>query len=467
MVHNFTQENHSNVSRFFVAINPDANDRVIALAQQFRGKHSRVLARIGGSGLVDSIIREHSRMASVKRSARQQIDAVFSNMSAADIPYGQTTLSDLNSANSLIATFLNALGIAVADVKAGGIDNIDRSVRYLASNLTVSDVDYWPDANTDDISLTLQALADATKGGYNTIQDSTNPVVLEVWEKISKTEGLSDEQKSKLFASACMTKALQLSYDYGSANSTPLSYDETYNVGKSIKSHYNDYVSRTDGDYCISFMLSNYAGTKIYSDIQTLHDEWKPYKLSPPWSPLTTSSSTHGALTGMQSRTLLDKEIERDDKTLQDNVVMAVSIGKNETFKIKLPGEDEYIEMFNPADYGLSLDEQRQIIGMSGVTGPLDMVFTNSKKDKKNLRHGPDYAQNHGIILLSPSSYAGVNSPAWPSKQNPANFIKNYSESNSKNVIGFDYIIVNNNNSAIQDLSNEYSYINQSNEAWE
>ncbi len=178
MIHNFTQESHSNVSQFFAAINPDANDRVIALAQQFRSKHNRALARIGGSGFVDSIIREHSRMASVKRSARQQIDAVFSNMSAADIPYGQTTLSDLNSANSLIATFLNALGIAAFDVKTGGIDNIDRSVRYLAS-AGVTSGGKGTDLDTVEMNLKLETLAKASDNGYTASKDSNDPLIIQ------------------------------------------------------------------------------------------------------------------------------------------------------------------------------------------------------------------------------------------------------------------------------------------------
>ena len=161
MIHNFTQESHSNVCQFFAAINPDANDRVIALAQQFRSKHSRALARIGGSGFVDSIIREHSRMASVKRSARQQIDAVFSHMVAADIPYGEATLSGLGSINGFMAALMNALNIANDDVETGGVRNLDGFVGMLASLGTLySDSGYGRDKNDDEVFKQLKALLD-------------------------------------------------------------------------------------------------------------------------------------------------------------------------------------------------------------------------------------------------------------------------------------------------------------------
>ena len=110
---------------------------------------------------------------------------------------------------------------------------------------------------------------------------------------------------------------------------------------------------------------------------------------------------------------------------------------------VKLPGTPEYIELYDSQQYSLSLDEQRRLVGLSGITGSLDIVLTNSNADSNTL-YGKDYAQNHGILLLSPTTYAGVNSNAWP-KNN---------------------VIINNNSAAIEELSQTYTYFDQDFEQW-
>lgn len=96
--------------------------------------------------------------------------------------------------------------------------------------------------------------------------------------------------------------------------------------------------------------------------------------------------------------------------------------------------------MYDSQQYSLSLDEQRRLVGLSGITGSLDIVLTNSNADSNTL-YGKDYAQNHGILLLSPTTYAGVNSNAWPKNNENTNFITQYSQSNNSKIIGFDYVI--------------------------
>lgn len=196
----------------------------------------------------------------------------------------------------------------------------------------------------------------------------------------------------------------------------------------------------------------------------TLNNEWKALGLTPPYSPLTTSSAVHAGLVGISSRALLKAGIERNEP-MQQNVALAVSVGKDDVIKIKLPGTPEYIELYDSQQYSLSLDEQRRLVGLSGITGSLDIVLTNSNADSNTL-YGKDYAQNHGILLLSPTTYAGVNSNAWPKNNENTNFITQYSQSNNSKIIGFDYVIINNNSAAIEELSQTYTYFDQDFEQW-
>ena len=254
-----------------------------------------------------------------------------------------------------------------------------------------------------------------------------------------------------------------MSYEYGVSSSNAFTYDETIAIGKSVQSQYKAYSARqkkdTKANYCIKFVLAPYEGTTLYSDLLELNNEWKALGLTPPYSPLTTSSAVHAGLVGISSRALLKAGIERNEP-MQQNVALAVSVGKDDVIKIKLPGTPEYIELYDSQQYSLSLDEQRRLVGLSGITGSLDIVLTNSNADSNTL-YGKDYAQNHGILLLSPTTYAGVNSNAWPKNNENTNFITQYSQSNNSKIIGFDYVIINNNSAAIEELSQTYTYFDQ------
>lgn len=59
-----------------------------------------------------------------------------------------------------------------------------------------------------------------------------------------------------------------------------------------------------------------------------------------------------------------------------------------------------------------------------------------------------------------------VNSNTWPKANDMTNFITNYSQSKSGKVIGFDYIIINNNEAAIDELSQSYEYFSEDYEQW-
>lgn len=279
---------------------------------------------------------------------------------------------------------------------------------------------------------------------------------------------MTDEEKNRIFADACIMRSLQLSYEYGMSNSTAFTYDETIAIGNSVQSQYKSYSKRQTNDskanYCIKFVLAPYEDTTLYSDLFALNEEWKKLGLSSPYSPLTTSSAVHAGLVGIASRALLKAGIERDE-SMQQNVALAVSVGKGESIKVRLPGMTGYIELYDSQQYSISLDEQRRLVGLSGITGPLDIVLTNSNADA-NIQYGVDYAQNHGILLLSPTTYAGVNSNTWPKNNDTTNFITKYSQSNNSKVIGFDYIIINNDGAALEELSQTYIYFNEDFEQW-
>ena len=327
------------------------------------------------------------------------------------------------------------------------------------------------------VKTALRNLKNAITGGYNAAANSTDINVQKAYNQAlkeisaaekSNKKPLTDKEKNRIFAEACIVHSLQLSYEYGVSSSNAFTYDETIAIGKSVQSQYKAYSARqkkdTKANYCIKFVLAPYEGTTLYSDLLELNNEWKALGLTPPYSPLTTSSAVHAGLVGISSRALLKAGIERNEP-MQQNVALAVSVGKDDVIKIKLPGTPEYIELYDSQQYSLSLDEQRRLVGLSGITGSLDIVLTNSNADSNTL-YGKDYAQNHGILLLSPTTYAGVNSNAWPKNNENTNFITQYSQSNNSKIIGFDYVIINNNSAAIEELSQTYTYFDQDFEQW-
>ena len=332
-----------------------------------------------------------------------------------------------------------------------------------------------PKTSAAQVKTALRNLKNAITGGYNAAANSTDINVQKAYiqasKEISATEKsskelLTDREKNRIFAEACIVHSLQLSYEYGVSSSNAFTFDET--IGKSVQSQYKSYSARqkkdTKANYCIKFVLAPYEGTTLYSDLLELNSEWKALGLTPPYSPLTTSSAVHAGLVGISSRALLKAGIERNEP-MQQNVALAVSVGKDDVIKVRLPGTTEYIELHDSQQYSLSLDEQRRLVGLSEITGPLDIVLTNSNADSNTL-YGKDYAQNHGILLLSPTTYAGVNSNVWPKNNEDINFITRYSQSNNSKVIGFDYVIINNNSTAIEELSQTYTYFSQDFEQW-
>ena len=47
------------------------------------------------------------------------------------------------------------------------------------------------------------------------------------------------------------------------------------------------------------------------------------------------------------------------------------------------------------------------------------------------------------------------------------NFITKYSQSSKNKIIGFDYIIINNNSDAIEELTQTFSYFSSDFEGWQ
>ena len=53
-----------------------------------------------------------------------------------------------------------------------------------------------------------------------------------------------------------------------------------------------------------------------------------------------------------------------------------------------------------------------------------------------------------------------------PKNNENTNFITQYSQSNNSKIVGFDYVIINNNSAAIEELSQTYTYFDQDFEQW-
>lgn len=235
MIRNFTQDNQNRVTRLFVAINPDNNDEIATQAQRIRGKYSRALGCIGGSSLIEAIIRDNRQMAAMKRSAAQRLGVNFSNMVALDKPYDSNVYHFLPLLNNNIAALSDANNAGIYAIKSGGATEYDRWIRYIAC-AGVTSAGRWRNTSLDDVNAKIDTISEASQGGYNAAKDSTDPDVFAAYksaedaikaEEKAKGKELSPEEKDHIFAYKCAVSTVKVINDYGEANAEKLSYDQT------------------------------------------------------------------------------------------------------------------------------------------------------------------------------------------------------------------------------------------------
>ena len=125
------------------------------------------------------------------------------------------------------------------------------------------------------VKTALRNLKNAITGGYNAAANSTDINVQKAYNQAlkeisaaekSNKKPLTDKEKNRIFAEACIVHSLQLSYEYGVSSSNAFTYDETIAIGKSVQSQYKAYSARqkkdTKANYCIKAIPHKERTTK-------------------------------------------------------------------------------------------------------------------------------------------------------------------------------------------------------------
>ena len=136
-------------------------------------------------------------------------------------------------------------------------------------------------------------------------------------------------------------------------------------------------------------------------------------------------------------------------------VKAVISLGnKGEATKIKLAGDPEYIDLYDPSIISLSTREQLDILLEAQIIQPLDIMFFGKNsytKDNKtinstNNNYNPDVNQVHTVMFDSVTTYSGMGAENGSSKSN----VQKNKEINVKNKHGIDVILMNHNMHNIQ-----------------
>jgi len=137
---------------------------------------------------------------------------------------------------------------------------------------------------------------------------------------------------------------------------------------------------------CIAFITNGFIGTAFYEGLDKLID-----------SVLTTTSTFYAALAGEKDRKNNDVT---GGKVLNEYVALVISAGnKNEMMKYKEPYAETYTIL--EGTKGMSLKEQLDIVLMSGVLQPLDVMFQAKINNENNepYNYKIDVNQTHGVIF--------------------------------------------------------------------
>ena len=169
-------------------------------------------------------------------------------------------------------------------------------------------------------------------------------------------------------------------------------------------------------------------------------------------SALTTASAFFAVAYGTASRAMARNGIEIET-AMQDNVALAITARENTPITIKIPKETKPIQLYDLSKFNIDLDRQNELIEKSQTAGLLTAVLT---EDREETEYGVEHSQSHANIKTSQTTYTGINPDVRPKQKKI--FLKNYNTLKTPRYMGYDYIIMNHNKQALEDLKKKYTY---------
>ena len=337
---------------------------------------------------------------------------------------------------------------------------------------TVGKIKKSINSTLSNVKQAIKALSSAANKGYDASKNSSDENVREAYNiatsNIEKSrlagKKLSVNEKNKIFASACMAASIKLAEKYGINKARVFTKEETLSVYYSMIAM-NPNTSKTDRKsanrilldngyseakfdkkmVCVPYVCNAYQNTALYEILKKI-PKYKQVvrKTTPLYAALAGGESReYGNITG----TNIPNEY----------VKAVISVGNaNESLKIKLAGDSEYMVLYDSSIIQFTTKEQMDILLGTDVTQPLDIMFFGKNNYKKNgetinsgdKEYNPDINQIHVVLFDSSSTYSGMGMESGSGESN----VQQNKEINAEKKFGIDVILMNHNSVELQKI---------------
>ena len=339
----------------------------------------------------------------------------------------------------------------------GAVSTVAKSVKKMLSSVKQS----------------IKALTSAANMGYTASSNSSDENIRAAYNKATQnikarekaeSRTLSESEKNKIFASACILTSMKIAEMYGASSAKEFTSAETQGVYSSMIAM-NPNTTKSDRTIanqllmdngfskapfnkkmvCVPYVCNAYQNSALFDALKDL----------PRYNNIIRQTTPlYAALAGGESREY--GNITGSDLP-SEYVKAVISLGNNgEPTKIKLAGDSEYIDLYDSSIISFTTSEQFDILLEAQITQPLDIMFfgkSSYTKDGKTIKstnnnYNPDVNQVHVVLFDSASTYSGMGAESGSGNSN----VQKNKEVNADNKFGIDVILMNHNMSNIQNV---------------
>lgn len=468
MALDFTQENLNNIDHLFNSNKAVDNYDIATRARQIKNTHSKTLIKLGGYSLLNTIMNDNNRLGDMKNSFKDQLKTVFNNVSALDLPFAQESYNALTELQNAITALSDVSSAGINDIAKGRLNKFTPDTilkKMLVSGIKLDSCLGTLLDDNDDLSLdrAKSIIKNLSKiSNFDDLKElaDCNPYIKKALEE-AQSKIKKGAKKDQACIEACTIVILDIANTYGRQNSKKLSPEETERVFNNMLENNNALNAKLNKmkeidkyskftRQCVDYDVKCYDGTSLDAYLDKARQKQLADKTAHPngKSVLTTTSPFYAALAGEMAR----DEAERKGAQKYNNGQLApycaglIDIGRSEKgkpqepMKIKLPGDDEMIEL--PATQKLNWKQQRKVVSEANViTGGSILLFnkTSVKKDGKTIHYNQDEDQYHAAIATSSDRYASASNTTDVWNRSYDHLL----EKNNPGYNGMDVILVN------------------------
>ena len=272
----------------------------------------------------------------------------------------------------------------------GAVSTVAKSVKKMLSSVKQS----------------IKALTSAANMGYTASSNSSDENIRAAYNKATQnikarekaeSRTLSESEKNKIFASACILTSMKIAEMYGASSAKEFTSAETQGVYSSMIAM-NPNTTKSDRTIanqllmdngfskapfnkkmvCVPYVCNAYQNSALFDALKDL----------PRYNNIIRQTTPlYAALAGGESREY--GNITGSDLP-SEYVKAVISLGNNgEPTKIKLAGDSEYIDLYDSSIISFTTSEQFDILLEAQITQPLDIMFfgkSSYTKDGKTIK---------------------------------------------------------------------------------